>query len=317
MGMDHRTPTLTAVDSRSLPVRSVGYCRSLEGDPAQRRINRSLHDVARHTGKQWDPRLWALQESDESTPANFSAVYSLSGTTLRTDSVDAGQQIDLPGLAEEGLLGWDSRGTQRDIFYDDSLRPVAVFEQGDGQPRRCTERMTYGCPGQGDQDHNQYGQLIRHDDTAGTLLLASFALTGQNLSQDRRFILDKALPDWPEPEADRELLLEPSAGAVSTWRVGPLGDVLEQVDARENRQRVSLTVDGRMSGRRGSSIGRRWRATFATTPKDKSSRKQLVTACRRHSRMTRKMDVCRRAKPCAPAGSFNTCVMPMTPWGMC
>ncbi|WP_434675902.1 RHS repeat domain-containing protein [Pseudomonas sp. D3-10] len=248
MGMDYRTPTLIAVDSRSLPVRSIGYCRSRADSPAQRRINRSLFDVAGHTLKQWDPRLWALQETGESTPANLSAVYSLSGTTLQADSVDAGRQTDLSGLAGEVLLGWDSRGTQRDLLHDELLRPVAVFEQGSGQPRRCTERLTYGSPGQGDQDHNQYGQLIRHDDTAGTLSLASFALTGHNLLQERRFILDAALPDWPEAEGDREHLLEPGDGAVSTWRVGPLGDVLERVDARGNRQRQGLTLDGRLSG---------------------------------------------------------------------
>ncbi|KAB0561418.1 RHS repeat protein, partial [Pseudomonas palleroniana] len=189
MGMDYRTPTLIAVDSRSRPVRSVEYCRSLENGPAQRRINRSLFDLAGRAVKQWDPRLWAMQDRDELAPSNLSAIYSLSGVTLRTDSVDAGRQTDLPGLAEEGLLGWDSRGTLRDVLYDESLRPVAVFEQGGGMPRRCTERMTYGYPGQGDQNQNQYGQLIRHDDTTGTLLLASFALTGQNLMQDRRYIL--------------------------------------------------------------------------------------------------------------------------------
>ncbi|OAB53323.1 RHS repeat domain-containing protein [Pseudomonas thivervalensis] len=248
MGMDYRTPTLVAVDSRSRPVRSVDYCRSLENDLAQRRINRSLFDLAGRAVKQWDPRLWAMQDSDESAPTNLSAIYSLSGVTLRADGVDAGRQIDLPGLAEEGLQGWDSRGTQRDVLYDESLRPVAVFEQGDGQPRRCTERLAYGDPGHGDQDHNQYGQLIRHDDTAGTLLLASFALTGQNLMQNRRYLLDAALPDWPEPESDREQLLEPGSAAVSTWRVGPLSDVLERVDARGNRQRQRLTLDGRLSG---------------------------------------------------------------------
>jgi len=248
MGMDYRTPTLIAVDSRSRPVRSVEYCRSLENGPAQRRINRSLFDLAGRAVKQWDPRLWAMQDRDELAPSNLSAIYSLSGVTLRTDSVDAGRQTDLPGLAEEGLLGWDSRGTLRDVLYDESLRPVAVFEQGGGMPRRCTERMTYGYPGQGDQNQNQYGQLIRHDDTTGTLLLASFALTGQNLMQDRRYILDAALPDWPEPEPDREQLLEPGSGAVSTWRVGPLSDELERVDARGNRQRQRLTLDGRLSG---------------------------------------------------------------------
>ncbi|WP_055128584.1 RHS repeat domain-containing protein, partial [Pseudomonas mediterranea] len=63
----------------------------------------------------------------------------------------------------------------------------------------------------------------------------------------RRFCLDGAMPDWPASEADREALLEPGDGALSTWRLGPLGDVLEQVDARGNRQRQVLTRDGRLS----------------------------------------------------------------------
>ena len=204
--------------------------------------------MAGRATKQWDPRLWTLQEIDESTPANLSAVYLLSGTALHTVSVDAGMQTNLPSLAAEPVRGWDGRGTQQETLYDDSLRPVAVFEQAAGQPRRCSERMTYGHAGQGDQSHNQYGQLIRHDDLAGTLLLASFSLSGGNLAQDRRFILDAAPADWPEQEADREHLLEPGDGAVSTWRLGPLEDVLEQIDARGNRQRQSLTLDGRMSG---------------------------------------------------------------------
>lgn len=248
MGVDHRTPTLTVSDPRRLAVRSVGYCRSLEGSAALPRINRSLFDVAGRAVKQWDPRLWTLQQTDESAPASLSAIHSLSGTLLHTDSVDAGIQIGLPGLAAESLLGWDARGTQQETLYDDLLRPVAVFEQGASQPRRCTERMTYGYPGQDNQDLNLYGQLIRHDDPAGTLLLVSFALAGENLVQDRRFILDAAPADWPELDADREFLLEPGDGAVSTWRVGPLGDVLEQVDARGNRQRQSLTLDGRLFG---------------------------------------------------------------------
>ncbi|WLH13745.1 RHS repeat protein [Pseudomonas hefeiensis] len=248
MGMDQRTPRLMAFDPRNLPVRSVDYWRNIENGPTQQRITRNLFEAAGRLAKQWDPRLWFLQQDDQSAPANLSTVYSLSAAALRTDSVDAGMQIDLPGLAGEGLRAWDGRGMHREVVYDDLLRPVVVLEQGAGQPRRCVERLKYGYPGQGDQNHNQYGQLIRHDDTAGTLLLASFALTGRNLMQDRRYIFDAALPDWPEPVSDREQLIEPGSGAVSTWRVGPLSDVLEQVDARGNRQRQHLTLDGRLSG---------------------------------------------------------------------
>ncbi|WP_053187052.1 RHS repeat-associated core domain-containing protein [Pseudomonas thivervalensis] len=246
MSMDHRTPKLTAVDPRGLPVRSVDYCRNRENGPAQARINRRLFDAARQVAKQWDPRLWALQDE---APPNLSAIYSLSGDTLQMLSVDAGMQLGLPGLAGEGLKGWDGRGMQRDTVYDDLLRPVAMFEQGAGEVRRCVERMKYGYPGQGNRDFNQYGQLIRHDDPAGTVLVESFSLAGQPLEQNRRFILDGALADWPAPEADRETLLEPGDGALSTWQLGPQGDVLEQVDARGNRQRQTLTLDGRLFDR--------------------------------------------------------------------
>lgn len=248
MGMDHRTPRLVAFDSRSLAVRSVDYYRSIELGPAQRRVNRSLFDAAGRGIKQWDPRLWALQQDDASAPASLSKTYSLSDAALHTVSVDAGIQIGLPGLANEGLRGWDGRGMQREVAYDDSLRPVAVFEQGAGQPRRCVERMKYGYPGQGNRDHNQHGQLIRHDDPAGTVLSESFSLTGRSLAQQRRFILDAANPDWPELEADREPLLEPGNGFLSTWRLGPQSDVLEQIDARGNRQQQTLTLDGRVFG---------------------------------------------------------------------
>lgn len=248
MSMDQGTPRLIAVDPRRLPVRSVDYCRTLERGPAHRRINRSRIDTAGRLVEQWDPRLGALRQEDEATPANLSVVYSLSSTLLLTTSVDAGRQVDLPGLASENLRSWDGRGTQREIAYDHSLRLVAVFEQGAGQPLRCVERMKYGDPGQGDGDHNQHGQLVRHDDPAGTVLSTSFSLGGQRLAQERRFTLDAVIPDWPEREADREPLLEPGDGFLTTWCLGPQGDVLEQVDARGNRQRQTLAVDGRMAG---------------------------------------------------------------------
>lgn len=248
MSMDHGTPRLIAFDPRHSPVRSIDYCRSIENGPAQQRINRSLFDAAGRETKHWDPRLWALQQDDVSAPASVSTAYSLSDAVLCTVSVDAGWQIDLPGLVGEGLRSWDGRGTQHEVLYDESRRPVAVFEQGAVQPRRCAERMTYGYPGQSNRDHNQYGQLIRHDDPAGSVLLESFSLAGQSLGQNRRFILDAATPDWPESQADREVLLEPGDGALSTWRLGPQGDVLEQTDARGNQQRQSLTLDGRIDG---------------------------------------------------------------------
>ncbi|WPN57085.1 RHS repeat-associated core domain-containing protein [Pseudomonas sp. P9_31] len=244
MGMHHKTPTLTVVDPRGLSIRSVDYWRAVDNLPTEARISRTVHDGAGRAVKQWDPRLWALQVGDSQAPANLTTVYSLSGNALRTDSVDAGTQINLYGLADEVLLGRDSRETCREVEYDDLLRPVAVFEQGAAQPRRCVERFEYGCPGQGNQDHNQYGQLIRHDDPAGSVLFDAFAISGQCVENTRHFTLDPVTPDWPELINDRQRLLEPGLGATSAWRFGPLGDGLERTDAKGNRQVFSLTLDG-------------------------------------------------------------------------
>jgi len=244
MGMHHETPELSVVDPRGLPIRSVDYWREVEGDPTQARINRTFYDAARRAAEQWDPRLWALPKEDPLRRANLTTVFSLSGNALFTDSVDAGWQLTLPGLGNEVLLGWDSRGTHRESEYDDLLRPLVVFEQGANEPRRSAERMAYGGPDHGDR--NQCGQLIRHDDPAGTVLFEAFSITGQCVKQIRHFTLEPVAPDWPALEADRQRLLEPGEGAISTWSFGPLNDVLEQVDARENRQAFNLTLDGRL-----------------------------------------------------------------------
>jgi insecticidal toxin complex protein TccC len=244
MGMHHKTPGLSVVDPRGLSIRSVDYWREVEGDPAQARINRTFHDAAGRAVGQWDPRLWALKQEEPLTPANLTTVFSLSGNALFTDSVDAGWQLTLSGLGNEVLLGWDSRDTRRKIEYDDLLRPVSVFEQGGTEPSRCVERMEYGDPDHGDQ--NQCGQLIRHDDSAGTVLFEAFSITGQCVKQVRHFTLDPVAPDWPQLGVDRQRLLEPGEGAASTWSFGPLNDVLEQVDAKGNRQAFSLTLDGRL-----------------------------------------------------------------------
>jgi insecticidal toxin complex protein TccC len=244
MGMHHKTPGLSVVDPRGLPIRSVDYWRDVEGDPTQARINRTFYDAAGRAVEQWDPRLWALPKEDPLRRANLTTVFSLAGDALFTDSVDAGWQLTLPGLGNEVLLGWDSRGTRREVEYDDLLRPVAVFEQVETEPRRAVERMAYGGPDHGVQ--NQCGQLIRHDDPAGTVLFESFSITGQCVKQIRHFTLEPVAPDWPALEANRQRLLELGEGAISTWNFGPLNDVLEQIDAKENRQAFSLTLDGRL-----------------------------------------------------------------------
>lgn len=247
MGIHRNTPTLAVNDPRGLAILNVNYWRADAALASEPRIERKLRDVAGRVVKQWDARLWALQVIDPQAPASLATTHALNDIALRSDSSDAGVQVRLPGLAGQTLFNWDSRGTCREIAYDDLLRPVAVFEEGTGVPRRCAERFAYGRPGFGEALRNQLGQLIRHDDPAGSVLFEQFAITGQCCENTRHFALDPVVPDWPDADVERKVPLE-SEGATTQWRFSPQGSVLEQVDAAGHRQVFALTHDGRLRG---------------------------------------------------------------------
>lgn len=237
------TPQLAVIDSRGLPVRQIAYWRQDAGELiTQARVNRTVFDPAGRAIAQWDPRLF----QDTSAPANLSTLHGLSGVELCTRSVDAGWRVNLLGEAGAPMQSWDGRGSRRSWEYDDQLRPLAVFEQAAVGEAFCTERMVYGVGSQAFADHNQCGQLIRHDDPAGTCHFSEFGLTGALLDQQQHFLQALDSPDWPLPVNERDALLEPGAGAHSTFHFNPLGELLEQTDAQGNRQRFNQTVDGQL-----------------------------------------------------------------------
>ena len=244
-GLHTHTPTLTVIDPRSLTARSVAYCRCVGTAEAEERINRIAYDAMGRLIEQWDPRLWALSAVD--APANLLNRYSLSGKVLASISVDAGERISLFGDGDQLVQTWDSRATERRIEYDDLLRPLAIFEQGEGEIARCSERYEYAGAETEFTGHNQCGQLIRHDDPVGTQTLDEYALTGGVLEQTQRFLRSLEIPDWPPGLSERDALLEPvEQAATSVTHFNPLGDVLEQTDAKGNRQSFDHTVDGQL-----------------------------------------------------------------------
>jgi insecticidal toxin complex protein TccC len=242
LAIHRHTPGLTASDPRGLPVRAVGYWRDNDGVPPQARVNRTAHDWVGRAIAQWDPRLFP----DASAAANLQTTYALSGAVLSTDSVDAGWRVALLGEAGQSLHTWDSRGSQRWMRYDTLLRPLSVFEQAVDGDAICTERLSYGASDQASVARNQCGQLVRHDDSAGTQRFTEFGLHGAVLEQARHFLKAVSLPDWPEPVADRELLLEPGEGAISRSHFNAAGEAIKQTDAKGHRQLFSQSVDGQL-----------------------------------------------------------------------
>lgn len=234
-----QTPQLKANDSRGMPVRQIAYWREDLGKP-ESRVTLAQHDVAGRLVAQRDPRLMA----DAAAPANLASIYSLSGKVLSTVSVDAGWQVGLFGEADQAVLGWDGRWSQRKTEYDDQVRPVALFELAVDGEFLCTERLAYGGNDPAFSIRNQCGQLIRHDDAAGAQLLEQFGLAGEVLQQTRHFLQTLESPDWPAPISERDTLLEPGAGFTARTRFNPLGEAIEQTDAKGNRQMISHTVGG-------------------------------------------------------------------------
>jgi insecticidal toxin complex protein TccC len=230
------TPRLSAIDGRGLPVRQVAYWR--EAVETEALIARQLHDAAGRLRAQRDPR--------QLTPANLTTLYSLSGQVLSTSSVDAGWRVSLLGEAHQSVLNRDGRGSERRMEYDKLIRPLALFEQAvDGEPL-CTERYGYGSSEPAFATRNQCGQLIRHDDPAGTQLFEQFGLSGGVMQQTRHFLRALDSPDWPEPLPDRDVLLETDAGATSRSVFNALGETIEQTDAKGHRQFFAQNLAGQL-----------------------------------------------------------------------
>ncbi|QXI10738.1 RHS repeat-associated core domain-containing protein [Pseudomonas zeae] len=207
-----RTPALAVSDARGLPVRQVGYLRSVTADSPVALVTRQQHDYAGRLNEQWDSRL--------SAPC-LTTVYRLDGTVLKSDSVDAGWRLTLPGLAGEPLQRWDQRNNHWRTSVDEQLRVVAVEENG--QPD--VDVFIY-ADASAEAGYNRRGQLQEQKDRSGSLLTDSFSLTGQPLSETRTF-------HDGEPFTTHHAF-------------SPLGALLEQTDAGGHRRRSRYSLAGQL-----------------------------------------------------------------------
>lgn len=232
-----KTPIVAVFDGRAGPVRRVDYLRGSTRDETQTLVTAQAYDVAGRIVDQWDPRFYGTGT------VNLYSIYSLSGTPLRTENVDAGQRCELPGLAGQRLHAWDSRGSEQQTEYDSQLRPTQIRERGQGQAWATVDRLRYGTRSTDDVLHNRCGRLVEHFDTAGLVCVDDYSMAGLPLEQGQRFLNTLELPDWPDDETGRERLLEP-VRYDTRWRYDAVGDALEQTDAKGHRQHIELDVTG-------------------------------------------------------------------------
>ncbi|MCG9684449.1 hypothetical protein L1D31_18090 [Vibrio sp. Isolate23] len=262
--MCQSTPTITVLDNRGLTAREMLFNRTWNngviGD-LDIRITRHSYNAAGHLQTSIDPRFFAqleeatTPEEKEQIPRNFSYITNLPGQQLRTDSIDAGSRITLTDVSGAPMLEWDERGTTRRFEYNDALhRPTTVIEQNDAinnGGEQVTERFVYGDSEPNASDNNLNGQLVRHYDNAGLREINSISLTNQPLSETRRLLLsDTGESDWQGGhEIEWEKHLEPDVADkryTTSQLYNALGEVLQQTDAKGNRQRMTYYVSGRL-----------------------------------------------------------------------
>ncbi|MHA6193856.1 RHS repeat-associated core domain-containing protein [Pseudomonas wadenswilerensis] len=236
------TPRLRAIDSRGLPVREVDYWRAEPGQGAERRVTLGRHDPTACQRMQWDARLF--EGMGEGAQANQRQLSSLTGRALLDESADAGWQLQLVGDAGQTCERWDTRGSHWQTAYDTRVRPLWIREQAAQGTPRIAERFTYAV----ESGANGRGRLCRHDEEAGSRRVTGYSLNGEEQGETRHFLTTLDLPDWPEDPAARDALLEPGAGAGTTFVHGPLaGQCLESIDARGNRQVFRHALNGKLS----------------------------------------------------------------------
>lgn len=244
--MHTKNPTVSVKDPRGLNVATVSYYRDTPGKTAEPRIYRQSYNAAGRPTISRDPRLFKLLEAEPDARPNLTTIFSLTGTPLYSDSVDAGSRLTLTGVAGQNLIGWDSLLTQVRTEYDLLLRPVKTVEQAHGTSARNRSVYTYGGNTPESASRNQCGQLIRHDDSAGTVHFTDFALTGGVSSQTRHFLKELGEPDWPIDEAERNRLSEPGSGATTRTLYNALGLMVSQEDAQGNVQYSDLNIAGQL-----------------------------------------------------------------------
>lgn len=233
------TPAIDIIDPRGRSVRRVEYHRCEVVASSESCITQHLHDAVGRTVLTRDPRLFDLHQQGR-TVASQIDVFSLTGAQLLSENNDAGWRLGLFGEDRQGCEGWDSQLSHSRVQHEVQRRPAATFENAHGEPERCTARFSY-ADASADATRNRRGQLLRHDDTAGTLRFIDYGLAGTLLEHSRTFTEDPHWPvDWPMAENERDAVLE-TEPAVTRIQCNAAGEPIRQTDAKGNVQTLIQT----------------------------------------------------------------------------
>lgn len=244
-GVHARTPSIRVIDNRHLVVREINYHRSARGDTAQTQIMRHRYSNAGRLSQSIDPRLHALQEGGGGARPNLLQHHTLSGLTVRTDSVDAGTSLWLHDSVARVVLSVNAGGVKETRSYDPlSGRLLSLTEQRADSAPEIVQRWMWGDSLPASRAGNLAGQCVKHYHAAGLTTLASASIMGHSLNSVRTVLADDEEADWRGSD-EAEWIRRMADGEHSTLSTfDATGALLSLRDARGNRQRIDYGVCG-------------------------------------------------------------------------
>lgn len=262
------TPTIASLDTLGRTVRTTVY---QENDTPLTSID--TYDIYGNLSQQTDPRQLQFNQvrGADGQLANFTYRYDMSGSLLKTSSLDAGEKWQLQNALGLPTLSFNSRGFVTEIQYDPIYRPLTVHVSGEGLNHQV-QKLEYG---EGEPDaaaNNLRGQLIRHYDESGLMEVQQVDFKGNVLKAERRLRKNyKTEANWRETDDD---LLEEETFEASS-QLDALNRPLRSLQADGSRTDFAYALSGRLNGLRVSKEGETQQVVTNITYNAKNQREEI------------------------------------------
>jgi RHS repeat-associated protein len=181
-------------------------------------LGRVFHIVADGIGGQLQSRLLldisgrVLETTDALNRVVLTTTYDVTGGSIHTASVDAGERWLLPDAEGGPLLAWDSRDFQAQHTYDAARRPVGIYVTAGSGPQRLAQEITYGESLADARACNLRGATYQQCDQAGVATTIRRDFKGNILANSRQLLQDYSSDvDWSQAPA-----LEPETFTTAT-----------------------------------------------------------------------------------------------------
>lgn len=247
------TPSVADLDTLGRQYRVTQKLR--EGDEVRDLVTYTEFDITGKPLTVTDPRQHRLNEKREENIRTFRYTYDMAGETLRTVSIDAGDDQVLANVMGNPVLSFDKRGHRIKAEYDTLHRLEKKTVSGGSLGREhVVEVLEYGESIQDVElakSQNKRTRLIRHWDSSGLAEVDAYDFKGQPQVVKKRIRTDyKNETDWSgndelEPEVFTTENKYDALGRI-VWRKNP-DDSVERPEFHQSGllDKVSVTLKGK------------------------------------------------------------------------